>query len=219
MIDKKKIIKVDVYSCNKDLIVSSETFNVIPVDNKDEMFSVMIKGNNINELPKDTPVGVVFYYINGDRVKYDTKIDVCTEYQLNATVGHASTILEERRRFYKLDTDLNASVTIMTRNDEDTILQPPVLGKIKNINIGGVYLECDFDFIVGDIIVLGFKVLETEINLLAKILRIQKTEKQINGFGCQFLKLRNCEEEIIARYINTVQRESLDIIKNKLNKR
>ena len=219
MIDKRKIIKVDVYSFNNGLIVSSETFNVMPVDHKDELFSVMIKNANIPEIPKNTPVEVVFYYINGDRVKYNTKIDVCTEFQLNVTVGTASTVLEERRRFYKLATDLDASIAIMTRGDEDTVFDNPVSAKIKNINIGGVFLECAYDFRVGDIIVLIFNALGTELDLSSKILRIQKTDKQIEGYGCQFIKLKNREEEILARYINNVQRESLDIIKNILNTR
>ena len=219
MIDKRKIIKVDVYSFNNGLIVSSETFNVMPVDHKDELFSVMIKNANIPEIPKNTPVEVVFYYINGDRVKYNTKIDVCTEFQLNVTVGTASTVLEERRRFYKLATDLDAGIAIMTRGDEDTVFDNPVSAKIKNINIGGVFLECAYDFRVGDIIVLIFNALGTELDLSSKILRIQKTDKQIEGYGCQFIKLKNREEEILARYINNVQRESLDIIKNILNTR
>ena len=219
MIDKRKIIKVDVYSFKNGLIVSSETFNVMPVDHKDELFSVMIKSANIPEIPKNTPVEVVFYYINGDRVKYNTKIDVCTEFQLNVTVGTASTVLEERRRFYKLATDLDASISIMTRGEEDTVFDTPVSAKIKNINIGGVFLECAYDFRSGDIIVLSFNAFGTELDLSSKILRIQKTDKQVEGYGCQFIKLKNREEEILARYINNVQRESLDIIKNILNTR
>ncbi len=219
MIDKRKIIKVDVYSFKNGLIVSSETFNVMPVDHKDELFSVMIKSANIPEIPKNTPVEVVFYYINGDRVKYNTKIDVCTEFQLNVTVGTASTVLEERRRFYKLATDLDASISIMTRGEEDTVFDTPVSAKIKNINIGGVFLECAYDFRAGDIIVLSFNAFGTELDLSSKILRIQKTDNKVEGYGCQFIKLKNREEEILARYINNVQRESLDIIKNILNTR
>ena len=219
MIDKRKIIKVDVYSFNNGLIVSSETFNVMPVDHKDELFSVMIKSANIPEIPKNTPVEAVFYYINGDRVKYNTKIDVCTEFQLNVTVGTASTVLEERRRFYKLATDLDASISIMTRGEEDTVFDTPVSAKIKNINIGGVFLECAYDFRSGDIIVLSFNAFGTELDLSSKILRIQKTDNKVEGYGCQFIKLKNREEEILARYINNVQRESLDIIKNILNTR
>lgn len=219
MIDKKKIIKVDVYSFNNELIVSSEIFNIMPIDHIDEQFSVIIKNANLPEIPMNTPVKVVFYYINGDRVKYDTRIDVCTEFQLNVTIGTSSTLLEERRRFYKLATDLEASISIMTRGEEDTVFDNPISARIKNINIGGVFLESTYDFRVGDIIMLKFNVLGTGLALSSKILRIQKTDNHIEGYGCQFLKLKNREEEILARYINNVQRESLDIIKNILNTR
>ena len=99
------------------------------------------------------------------------------------------------------------------------MIDTPVSAKIKNINIGGVFLECAYDFRSGDIIVLSFNALGTELDLSSKILRIQKTDKQVEGYGCQFIKLKNREEEILARYINNVQRESLDIIKNILNTR
>ena len=220
MIDKRKIIKVDVYSFNRGLIISSDDFNILHIeDAANQLVSVVIKGNNVREIPKGTQVEVVFYYVNGDRVKYDTTIDVCTQYQVNVTVGNNSTMLEERRRFYKLETDLNASIAMLTRGEEDNVFDEPIYAKIKNINIGGVFLECNRDFRKRDIISISFKILGKEIDLSAEILRVQKYKGNIDGYGCSFLKLRNCEEEIIARYINKVQRETIDIIKNKIQTR
>ena len=94
MIDKRKIIKVDVYSFKKGLIISSDNFNVLPgEDVGGKTVTVMIKGCNVREIEKGTQVEVVFYYINGDRVKYDTVVDVCNKFQVNVTVGSETTLL------------------------------------------------------------------------------------------------------------------------------
>lgn len=219
MLEKKRIIKVEVYSFNRGLIISSEDFNISDVTSGHAMYTVMIKGSNIKEIEKGTQVEVVFYYINGDRVKYDTRIDVCTSFQVNVTIGSESTMLEERRRFYKLETDLNASIAILTRDDVDTVFEQPVYGKIKNMNIGGIFLECNYEFDKKDLIVVSFKVLGKEVDILTEILRVQKNNDILEGYGCSFFKLKHSEEEIISRYINNVQREKIGVIKDKLQTR
>jgi len=217
-IDKRRIIKIDVFSFSYGLILSSYTFNV----NRDEttnQFQVLIKGHEIREMETGTSVEVVLYFINGDRVKYDSKIDVCTEFQINVTLGDRCDLLEERRRFYKLETDLNASIALLTRENEDIVFEEPVFGKFKNINVGGVFLVCNYKFKPDDIIVLSFKVLGKELDLAAKVLRVQMIDGQVEGYGCNFLKLKNFQEEVLARYIHKKQAERLDGLKKTINSR
>lgn len=218
--DKKKIIKVDIFSISKGLLVSSDNFNISrSFKDGSDSYAVMVKSPKVVLVKKGTPVQVILYYVNGDRVKYDTAVDVCTEYQLNATIGTQNTVLEERRRYYKLDTDLKASIALLSSGGEDVVFDNPVMSKIKNINIGGVFIQCRTNFKMHDTIFLSFNVLGEELNLPAEVLRIQRKGKVIEGYGCAFVKLKTKEEEILARYINMVQRESLDIIKKKLNSR
>jgi len=221
MLDKKKIIKVDVYSFNRGLIVSSYLFNITEEFLFDRtLFHMLIKGKNIIEIEKNTQVQVVIYFINGDRVKYDTVVDVCTDFQINVTLGDKCALLEERRRFYKLDTDLNASIALLTRDGEDNVFDQPVFGKFRNINIGGVFLSCNYEFKRDDIIVLSFKLMGKELDLSTKILRSQKDDNgNIEGYGCSFLKLKNWQEEVLARYIHKIQTEQKDVIKNQINLR
>lgn len=220
MLDKRKIIKVEVYTIKKGLILSSYIFNI----NKEEFhnrtqYQIVIKAPDIPDVQMGTQVQVVFYYINGDRVKYDTTVDVCTEFQLNVTVGEKSTLLEERRRYYKVETDLNATIALMTRNGEDSVFDQPLYSRVKNINIGGVFLECNYEFEVGDVIVLSFKMLRKEMNLPTRILRIQKEGSEIEGYGCSFLSLKPAQEEILARYVHQIQLDKIDNIKNSINSR
>ncbi len=220
MLDKRKIIKVEVYTFKKGLILSSYVFNVYKEELHNKMqYQIVIKGIDIPSIDKGTQVQVVFYYINGDRVKYDTTVDVCTEFQLNVTVGENSTLLEERRRYYKIDTDLNATIALMTRNGEVTVFEQTVFARFKNINIGGVFMECNYEFEVNDIIVLSFKVLKKELNLNTKILRIHKNEKEIEGYGCSFLSLKPTQEELLARYVQQTQLDRIDNIKKTINTR
>ena len=129
MLDKKKIIKIDIYTSGR-LLISSYLFNI----SEEIVFGrhcdlVVVKGSNIREVDKGTPVEVVLYCINGDRVKYDTRIDVCTEFQVNVTLGDIFALLEERRRSYKLETALSARISLLTRDEEEITYLEDRLGE------------------------------------------------------------------------------------------
>ncbi len=220
MLDKKKIIKIDIYTSGR-LLVSSYLFNI----SEEIVFGrhcdlVVVKGSNIRQVDKGTPAEAVLYCINGDRVKYDTRIDVCTEFQVNVTLGENYSLLEERRRFYKLETDLSAKISLLTRDDEEITFEQPVFAKFKNINIGGVFLCCSsYEFQQSDTIMLSFQVLGKDMDIPAKILRVQKRDDKIDGYGCSFLKPKTWQEEVLARYIHKIQCDQMDTIKNKINSR
>ena len=162
-------------------------------------------------------------FVFEDILSLDETSIVITSYSIHYTklydLGDRCTLLEERRRFYKLDTDLNASIALLTRENEDIVFEEPVFGKFKNINVGGVFLVCNYKFKPDDIIVLSFKVLGKELDLPAKVLRIQMKDNQVEGYGCNFLKLKNYQEEVLARYIHKKQAERLDGLKNTINSR
>jgi c-di-GMP-binding flagellar brake protein YcgR len=216
-INLNKIIKVEVFSSSDEMLVSSDDFTVSVGDKGHEM--VIIKSNKIKEIPMGTNVGVVFNCTNGDRVKYEATVEVCTNYQINVLVGDSSYVLEERRKYYKVYTNLPTKILLLTREERDIVFSNPVPATISNINIGGVFLRTDYTLKEGDIIVISLEVCNKKMDLSARVLRVQIKDNIIEGYGCQFLKLRTSEEETLARYINEAQRESLDMIKTKLNKR
>ena len=118
MINKDKISRVLVYSSNGKLLISTKSV-FFPKD----FFKlrgqdlVMLKGADFPLISKGEPVEIIFEYINGNRVKYNTTIDLCTEYQMNFHVGEGE-VLKERRRSFKVsvDFDRDKAMFIISKN-------------------------------------------------------------------------------------------------------
>jgi c-di-GMP-binding flagellar brake protein YcgR len=172
---------------------------------------LMIKGNGFPVLPKNTPVAVVIATNAGDRIKYDCRVDFSSNFQMNITLNSdKGKELEDKRRYYKIKTEINCRISDLTRGDEVTAYSPNLYGKIQDINIGGIFFtaEGDVEYSAGDVIgfttVLGDNRLETAV----KVLRVQRApEGGIKGYGCSFVHIASYQEEMISSYINYLQIE------------
>lgn len=203
------------------LIISSDTFSFSDKQSYsgNETF-IVIKGDIKEPVKINRIIKVVLYYVSGDRVQYTTNANLCTTYQLNAMLSGESVLLEERRRFYKLKITMCATVINVMNEDREVIDEEEFPVLIKDINIGGVFIECKNNkFNINDYINIKIKLCNCEMILFAKVLRTQRVEDNVEGFGCCFINIRNRHEEIIAKYINQIQRERMDQIKLNLEKR
>lgn len=204
MVNKDKIIKVSIYDAESKLIFSSNS-----IDWPRDFFKFkhkelcVIKGKNIPNLHKDTPVTVIFEYRDGTRVQCDTVIDICTEHQINIHVDDGK-VLEERRRSFKISVELPGSISFFTRDEETLQFEDPIECRIKNINLGGVFFSCDYEFMKGDCVSLSL--FDEQMDLLTEILRLQlNNDGELLGYGCKFQGITPQQEEKIARYIFDVQ--------------
>ena len=76
--------------------------------------------------------------------------------------------------------------------------------KIKNINLGGVFFSCDYNFEKDDCISLSL--FDGQMDILTEILRLQTDNNgNLMGYGCKFQGVTPSQEEKIARYIFEVQ--------------
>ncbi|MBQ3162523.1 MAG: PilZ domain-containing protein [Oscillospiraceae bacterium] len=200
MINKDKISRVLVYDANGKLLISTKSVffpkDFFKLKGKD---LVMLKGSDFPLISKGENVEVIFEYTNGNRVKYDTTIDLCTEYQVNFHAGQGE-MLAERRRSFKVSVDFNGLSPFYIRGEEMYAFDDPIMLHFVNINLGGVYFSSDAEFEKGDQVMLNF--LDGEMQLLAEILRVQKNEEGgIDGYGCRFLDINQTQEERLARFI------------------
>ena len=103
----------------------------------------------------------------------------------------------EKRRYRRLDTDLEARVKNLTDPSSD-----PIDVRIVNLGPEGAFLRCEDLFKVQSQIALDFKIdsYPKEINVIAKILWIKKAESE-RGMGCQFVHIPLFEKNIIIDYI------------------
>lgn len=200
MINKDKISRVLVYDAKGKLIISTKSVffpkDFFKLKGKE---LVMLKGSDFPLISKGENIDVVFEYLNGTRIKYDTTIDLCTEYQVNFHVGQGE-VLEERRRSFKVSVDFNGLSPFYIRGEEMYAFDDPIMLHFVNINLGGVFFNSDSKFEKGDQVMLNF--LDGDMQLLAEILRVQKNDEgEIDGYGCRFLEVNQTQEERLARFI------------------
>ena len=156
MINKDKISRVLVYDIKGKMLISTKSV-FFPKDffKLKGMDLVMLKGADFPLISKGEQIDVIFEYINGTRMKYKTSVDLCTEYQINFHVGDGFA-LEERRRSFKINVVFTGVSPFYIRNEEMTAFDEPLEISFVNLNLGGAYFRADFNFEVGDQVMLNF---------------------------------------------------------------
>lgn len=207
-----KIIKVDVLDEKGILIISAEKGFVVPNNiAADEDGIIMIKGKNLPELERNTIVSVVTTSKGGDRIRYMCAVTVSLDTQLNMKLlrNNDTQILEERRRYYKLKINENGRALFYIRDEKTIRYDEPLEIKILDINVGGIFMRVDYEFLVGDLICVEIDLFEEyPLNAAARVLRIQRDmEGNIAGYGCEFQGLTAAQEDYIGRFIYKVQSE------------
>ncbi len=200
MLNKEKIRKVDLYDTNGEHLLCTKSVS-FPRDffriKSQEL--VVIRDKNIPDLDKDKPISVIFEYINGTRIKYETKIDICTEMQLNFHVDQGE-VLKDRRNSYKVNASFDGISRFFERNDEPVLFDTPLAIHFHNINLGGVLFSADFDFVKGDLVNLVF--MDNHMELMGEVLRLQTDlSGQFVGYGCKFAEVSHTQEELLAKFI------------------
>lgn len=104
----------------------------------------------------------------------------------------------EKRRYRRLDTDLEARVKSLSDPGSE-----PIDVRIVNLGPEGAFLLAEGDLVtVQSQIALDFRIdsYPKEINVIAKILWHKKSDNQ-RGMGCQFVHIPLFEKNIIIDYI------------------
>jgi len=213
---QEKIRKIEIYATDNRLVIecsSNFSFPVKYINNRPIDNVLMIKGKNLPVIPMGTPVSVIVTTKGGKRIKYGCLVEFSGSSQFNVTLhSENSNEIEEKRRFYKIKTEINCRITDLKRGEVFSPYTPNLYGTIQNINIGGVFLTPDLaedqEWQIGDIVgfttVLGDARLETQ----AKVLRVQRMANgDIKGYGCSFVHITPSQEEMISSYINYLQLE------------
>lgn len=207
-----KIIKVEVLDEKGAVIISSEKNFVVPKNDEDSI--VMIKGRDLPELDHNMIVSVVTTSKSGDRVRYMGAVAVSMETQMNIQLLHSNDtqVLTERRRFFKIKVKENGKALFFVRDEKNIRFDEPVPITVLDINVGGVFLNCDLEdaeFIIDDLICVEIYLFaDYPLNAAVRVLRVQRdSEGEIMGYGCEFQGLTAAQEDYIGRFIYKVQSE------------
>lgn len=210
--NKNKILSIDICKMDGTTIYRTDKNFIFPKDlnsTNDSSQLIIVKGKNLPELDANTLIYIIAYLVNGDRVKYLTKVKISTDKQLNAFItDDNSQIMQERRRFFKIKTNENGFIILIVRDGEALKNNESIKINILDINIGGIFISSNFEFQIGDNFKFRTDLYDERLEAEAEVLRIQKTsDGTVLGYGCKFSSSNSSQEELITRYIYKLQLE------------
>lgn len=217
MISRERILKLDVLTPDNTRILTanSRQFSIPIVTNSvtgQSETMLIVKGRDIPEIERNSEISVITYMRSGERIKYPGFVSLSTEYQLNVLLRTSrGQVMEERRRYYKVEADIQCIINSIERNGGRIALTKPATAKIKDMNIGGVFLcYCDEDMRQGDRLMLSMELGNKMVDVAAEIVRVQiNAAGDPTGYGCKFLNVPPSLEEVFARFVFNVQLENL----------
>ncbi|HBH94227.1 MAG TPA: hypothetical protein DDX91_00620 [Ruminococcaceae bacterium] len=219
MLSREKTLKIDIVTPEniKILSANNKQFSVQTYDNgtfsEDSDIMLIIKGRSLPEIEYNSSVFVIASMKNGQRIKYPAYISMSSDRQLNlvARIGMGK-VLQERRRYYKIEATIPCVVNTVERNGNRSVLESPYLTKIRDINIGGVFLTMSSSEMleINDKLMLTINLKERFVDVEAEILRVQKNAAgDVVGYGCKFINIPASVEDIISWYVTELQRERI----------
>ena len=212
MIDKSGIFKVRVTAMDGRLLFEADDehfsfprmfINNMPVNN-----IIMIKGKDMQEFPADTPMYVIAFMRSGDRIKYIGRVKMSLDNQLNIQIrDEYGTVMEERRRYFKVKSDLRCVISGYEREGTVYEFDMPILTHIKNVSIGGIFLEgTDPPFRKDDYLLVNFKVGSELVGAVVRVLRLQLLANgRLEGYGCEFSNVDQKMEGLLAKLVYDIQ--------------
>ncbi len=216
MFEKDRTLKLDIVTPSGTRILTatgkqfSTPSHINSVTGRPENI-LMIKGRTLPEVEADSLVYIISYMRTGERIRYSGKITLSTELQLNILLDMGSAMkMEERRRYFKVEADISCIITQVTDAFGKTN-DVPSKARIRNLNIGGVFLcVSDVELHKGDVIELSVD-LENETRIIAaEVLRVQlNAAGDIMGYGCRFSNITPKIEAVLAKYVYRTQLEDM----------
>lgn len=210
MLFSNKIIKIEILDKNGTVVVTSEKGFVFPKNlNSDEDSILIIKGKGLAELERNSRVYVVVSTKAGDRIRYNGCVTISMDTQLNIKVFtfDDTKVLEERRRYFKIRVEEEGRALFFVRGEETVRFDIPEPIDIQDINIGGIFMSCDYRFDRDDAVCVEIDLFKDyRLNAMAHILRVQRDrDGNVLGYGCEFIGLTAAQEDYIGKYIYSVQ--------------
>lgn len=219
MLSREKILKIDIVTPEDTRVLSANNkqFSIRPFENgtytQNPDMMIIIKGRGLPEIEHNASVFVITSMRNGQRIKYPSYVSLSSEMQLNLVVRvESGEVLQERRRYYKVEVNIPCVINTVERDNNRTVLESPYLTKVKDINIGGVFLMmCQTESLqVGDKMMLTVDLGDKSLDVEAEILRVQKNAAgDVEGYGCRFINMPAAYEDVVSKYVIQLQRERI----------
>jgi len=191
-----KYIKVDVYSVDREVILSSKNYSI-------EGNRIILKGDHLPKMEHKAVIKAVGYLEDGI-VMMEGKVTISTEMQINIEILDKQE-KEDRRQSIKVRTEFRSRILKAYRSGKSRkglLINEEM--EARDISIGGICFYSNRIFLKGQIIYLEFNQGKTPFVLEAEVVR-KEQEKVKRGYkyryGCRFINMTNHQQEIICEYI------------------
>ncbi len=212
MLSRERILKLEILTPDethtKILSATNKQFSLQNSSTGRTDMLLIIKGRGLPEIDTGNDVDVIVHMKSGERIRYPSYVTVSTEYQLNVVMKTDKPhMMQERRRYYKVEADINCIINSIERNGSKIVLENPAVAQIKDLNIGGIFLcICGADLQKSDLLMLTILFETKNVDIAAEIIRVQTNAAgDVTGYGCRFTNLTPTVEETFAKYVFRVQ--------------
>jgi len=166
-------------------------------------FGKRLKGKNTeitigikeeNQIREKNEVILIYNMLNGDRYKQCGFVIENKSPLITVELDDLVEQLDEKRESIKVSSKLTGELSVMGQK---------VIVDIRNISVGGVFIEAEYDLPIRSINLLNI----SEICLCARIILLRQQKNRngvIEGYGCQFENLSDKNQEKIIQHINSV---------------
>lgn len=219
MLSRDKILKIDIVTPENAKILSATGKQISLQAYDDSHFKdsedvmLITKGRGLPEIEHNASVFVIASMRNGQRIRFPAYVSMSGSMQLNIVVRTGmGTVLEERRRYYKVEVNIPCVVNNIIRGGGNTMLSSPYLAKIKDINIGGIFLSTSSmnSLEMNDVLMMTIDLGDKSLEIEAEIIRTQKNAAgDLEGYGCRFINVSPAYEDIISRFVIDLQRQRI----------
>ncbi len=170
--------------------------------------TVSVKWDRLIDIPRDSTVKLMVITSKDDK---DTlaaqdiwigKVFISEKGTLRLTeTKHV--YIKQKREHYRLRCDIPATVGIHGTHSK------VIAASISDIGVGGVLINCNQPFNVGDNFDIHFKIHDNELNLRCEVRRRIRVNFEHLYFGCLFLGASQQQEREMLEYIVAQQKATL----------
>ncbi|MCL1881725.1 MAG: PilZ domain-containing protein [Oscillospiraceae bacterium] len=216
MPNPKRIKSIQIFEGNQMLLEFKKNYSF----GKNNTDALSIRGKKLPRFEVGHQFGVVFNNKSGERIRHITHVEFSSDRTLDLRVNYNEEVrLEDKRRFYKIKTEINCRILSATRGEEVVTFKTSNLyGRIQDINIGGVFIAIDDNlcFEKEDLLTFSTVLGEHKLRTTARILRVQRDNAgEITGYGCAFIDIKPYQEEMISSYVTRIQIEERQLEREK----
>jgi hypothetical protein len=203
MMNDEKYIKVDIYTVDQEIILSTKNFNI-------EGNRMILKGLDLPRVEHKATIKAVGYLKDGI-VIMEGKVTISTDLQINMDILDYEE-KQERRENVKVKTEFRSRILKAYRSEKSKkglLVNEDI--QTRDISVGGICFYSNRIFLKNQVVFFEFNQSKRPFVIEAMIIRKEFEKNKIGyryRYGCKFVNLTNSQQQSICEYVFKVELEN-----------